>query len=1048
MSTLRPENDSTLRPAGRGTDGTDRSVTDNNVSPASDGNTPLVSDDGTLRPSVQGTAPLANDSGDGTLRPSVQGTAPLANDSTFRPANDSTMRPSMPMADDDNDTQNDNYFILKGKKYLNLQCLSDNSGEAQVFLVEKDGEHSVLKIYYPTFNVNKKLLQAVFNFDFEMIVHLKDFGKTYVEGKNRYYELMEYLRGGSLNEYHLNGDMDRFRRIALQGAAALAYCHSNNIIHKDVKPSNFFFRDPERTELVLGDFGISSFVENDGKPHRTTQARTPIYAAPEMYTDVIDGEVEITPAADFYSFGMTLMALWLESSPLSSNERVMMRQKNEGRLPRLNELPERVRMIVQGMTTVNPSSRWGFDEVESWFKGESPKVDLSSPFLKYKSFIVDPDRNLVADNIHELVPMLIDNELLAIGYLYNGRLGSWLESCGNQKLSTIVKDIVVNRYPVDQKAGLMAAVYMMEPTYPYHDVKGAICDDVHSIAISLLSYQDEYGLLLNNPNDSLFLYLETHTKCDVNRLRSYFVHDDKYDARTAILRMVYEIDPEIPFINHCASSNIHDIVSAFGRESLTDDDWHSLCDGRLLSWMYSHEDMMACESLRILTKDQPYSKSLAYKVLYNLDREAAYDLRFAHTALGVGELLRDRLKNAEHLSDDEFAKEMSDFLEPNGRFAYFAQLHGWNEILSEAVRNFNFKSEENRDRLSAYDAKTAVYRFCRILGVTPVYLLPDGSELTDGRNIEARHFGQIRREMSHGSFPQWMSVFYHEDPFADFSEEYSYEHTLESWLMDMGKIDPTQHYYKRFVSARDETTNRIQNVRHDWAKAKGRENIWRWAFYGFCGLWILLVLIFGVENREYLLNHTGMAIGLPVGGMTAIIVATRAYFRGYGFVFSMLWGLLGAMTVFIPILILKYIGQSHSSLFSIAIIVITLVYMLVCHLTDFRGDQKADSKLITEVLDNDIKSSLLEPLYYTFKTKSYRYKGSKFGLIDDVSDQVRSISGESVLHYVLWTILAVLLCAEFIVFSPSLLNMKTPDKERTSVSVTKVIDQLEEDKDK
>ena len=383
-------------------------------------------------------------------------------------------------------------FVLKGISYRNVSILSDNSGEAQVFLVENNGENYVLKIYYPNFDVNKKILQIIYTFGFEMVVKVFDYGKTYVEGKHRFYELMEYLGGGTLSKYRLNGDIDKFRRIALQGAAALAYCHQCNILHKDVKPSNFFFRDKEHTELVLGDFGISSLLDQDGKAHKTSQARTPIYAAPEMYADVIDGVVEVSPAADFYSLGITLMTLWLGESPMSSNERVMMRQKNEGRIPHINELPERVKMIIQGLTVVNPTSRWGYDEVEEWFLGGSPKVDLSSPFLKYKSFIVDPDRNLVADNIHELIPLLLDNEKLAIGYLYNGRIGSWLESCGNQKLSTIVRDIIVNRYPVDQHAGLMAAVYAMEPTFPYKDVKGNLCDDVHSLAISLLSYRKEY----------------------------------------------------------------------------------------------------------------------------------------------------------------------------------------------------------------------------------------------------------------------------------------------------------------------------------------------------------------------------------------------------------------------------------------------------------------------------------------------------------------------------------------------------------------------------
>ena len=982
---------------------------------------------------------------------------PAAGDKTERPASmdqmepsgsmDTTMRTATDLGQDDPGSQDvaGDFFVLKGVKYRNKQCLSESSGEAQVYLVERDGEEYVLKIYYPTFNVNKKMLQAIYNFKFEMVVTLIDYGKVYVDGKSRNYELMEYLRGGSLADYHLNGDINKFRRIALQAAAALAYCHGNNILHKDVKPSNLFFRDEEHTEVVLGDFGISSMLENDGKLHQTTQARTPIYAAPEMYSDVIDGVVEVTPAADFYSLGITLMYVWLGGNPMSSNERVMMRQKSEGRLPRLNELPERVKMIIQGMTVVNPLNRWGYDQVEKWFEGESPEVDLSSPFLKYKSFIVDPDRNLVADNIHELVPMLLENEKLAIGYLYNGRISSWLEQCGNDKLSTIVKDIVVNKYPVDQHAGLMAAVYMMEPTYPYKDIKGNLCDDVHGVAISLLSYIKEYGMLLVNPNDTLYQYLESHTKCNIDRLRSYFTQSETFDAKVAVMRLVFEIDPEIPLLSRFPSSSLKDIVRTFGKEQLNEDEWHSLTDGRLLSWMYSHEDKMACESLRILTRNQSYSEALAYKVLYNLDRNAAYDLRNADTPQKVGELLNERLKNLEHADEDEFKKQMSDIIDLNGRFSYFAQLHGWSEVLNEANRCFDFNSEENKERLGAYDAKTAVYRFCKILGVTPTYVLADGTELKDGRNIHSHDYAQIRNEMRNGSFTQWLSAFYHEDPFADFTEEYAYEHTLEEWLNALGKIDSHQTFYKRFVNAREETSHRIHNVRSGWERAKGKEKIWRMAFYGLSALWILMMLFIGVKDRTFLLGHSFLSIGLPLGGMTGIIVATRAYFRGYDFFFSFLWGLAGAFSSFIPILILKYMDQSHPSLFNLTVIAISLVYMLICHLTDFRGDQKADNKLITEVLDNDIKSNLLEPLYYTFKTKSYKFKGSKFGLLDDVTDQVRSISGESVLHYVLWSILALIFVLDFIIYSPSLLNVSNPDIDNFSFRPSEMMQKIEKD---
>ena len=936
--------------------------------------------------------------------------------------------------------------MLKGRIYQSIKCLSDNSSEAQVFLVKGEEGERVLKIYYPNFTIKKTLMRIIQNIGMEMIVKIDDYGKTYVDGKNRDYELMEYLRGGTLNHYDLDGDFNQFRRIALQAAAALAYCHNNNVIHKDIKPSNFFFRNTDHKELVLGDFGISSVLESDEKVHRTTQARTPVYAAPEMYNDVIDGEVEITPAVDFYSLGITLMTLWLGENPLNLNERVMMRKKNEGRLPRINELPDRVKMIVQGLTSVNPQTRWGYEQVERWFLGENVKIDLSSPILKYRSFIVDPERNLVADNIHELIPLLVDNERLAINYLYNGRIAGWLEQCGNVKLSSVVKDIVVNRYPADQKAGLMASVYVMEPTYPYKDVRGNLCDDIHSVAISVLSYQEEYSLLLSNPNDALFLYLESHSKADVNRLRSYFSPESKMDKRIAILRLAFEADPEIPFLGKCPSSNLSEIVHSFGYEDCTEDEWISLSDGRLLSWMYSHEDHMACEALRIMTNGKKPTRSLGYKVLYNIDRDAAFDLRDANTPYKVGEVLREDLKKWQNLPDKEVATLLEDYMDPNGRFFYFAQLHGWFEQISQARACFDMKSEENKERLGAYDLRTAAYRFCRILGVTPSYLLEDGSELKSGSNIDTHIYRPLLLSaMKQGSLSQWMAVFYHEDPSRDFSEPYSYERKLEEWIINLGQIDSNQKYFKRFGTAKEETAQKYKEVRMGYHRAKAKESRWRYTFYGLCALWIVLLLICGVSGRDYLFHHSMMAIGIPVGGVTAVIVGLRAYFRGYGFVMSCLWGLLGMLSSWIPITILKTIDQASPSLFIPAAIVITLVYMVICHVTDFRSDTKGDNQLISEVMEDDIKSTLLEPLYYTFKQKSFKFKGSKFGMLDDVTNQVRSISGESVLHYILWSVMVGILLLEMIVFSPKLLNYPNPNTENVRVSPTQVVEQIQED---
>ena len=937
-------------------------------------------------------------------------------------------------------------FLLKGRAYHGIKCLSDESGEAQVFLVRGEEGLQVLKVYYPNFTIKKTLMRIVQNFNMEMVVRVNDYGKTYVDGKNRDYELMEYLQGGTLAEYDLNGDINQFRRIALQAAAALAYCHNNNIIHKDIKPGNYFFRDKDHKEVVLGDFGISSVMQSEEKLHRTTQARTPVYAAPEMYNDVIDGEVEITPAADYYSLGITLMTLWLGENPLSQNERIIMRKKNEGRLPRINELPERVKMIVQGLTSVNPQNRWGYEEVERWFLGEDVKVDLSSPLLKYHSFVVDPESNLVADNVHELIPLLLDNERMALNYLYNGRIATWLETCGSVKLSSAVKDIVVNRYPVDQKAGLMAAVYVMEPTFPYKDLHGGLCDDIHSLAISVLSYQEEYVLALKNPNDRLFLYLDAHTKADIDRLRSYF-QGDNIDGRVAVLKLVYEIDPDIPFLSRFPSGTLQDIVQAFGTQDCNDDEWNSLCDGRLLSWMYQHADRMACEALRIMTQDQQPSRSLGFKVLYNIDREAAYDLKDADNPYKVGEIFRDQLIEWQQLDDKAFEEHVSDYFSNDGRFIYFAQLHGWVEQISQARACFDLKSEENRERLGAYDLRTAAYRFCRILGVTPHYLLENGTVLKNGTDFEKQtQRPLLLAAMKRGSLSQWMASFYHEDPNQNFEEAFSYERKLEEWINSLGEVDQNQYYYKRYVNARKETAQKYKEVRQEYQRARGKEVRWRITYYVFAAIWLVLLLLFGVTGRDYVLSHSLMTIAVPVGGVSALIVALRAFFRGYGFVFSFLWGVLGFMSSWIPIFLLKFINGAYPGMFVPAAAVLTLIYMAICHFTDYRGDAKSDSQLIDEVMeDDDVKSTLLEPLYYTFKQKSFRFKGSKFSLLDDVTNQVRSISGESVMHYVLWSLMMALLVMEMVLFNGKLLNLNTPDLQNMSLSPTSVVKQLQKD---
>ena len=506
-------------------------------------------------------------------------------------------------------------------------------------------------------------------------------------------------------------------------------------------------------------------------------------------------------------------------------------------------------------------------------------------------------------------------------------------------------------------------------------------------------------------------------------MRSYFQPD--VDGKISVFRMVYELDPSIPFLTHLPSSSITEIVHDFGYEKVREEDWRALCDGRLLSWLYSHADMGVCEAVKQLTFDAEYSRTLAYKVLYRLASDIPYDLREANSPEKIGTLLAYDLVQAQHANTEELLAIAKEYVDPDERFHFYAKQQGWLRLLSEADACFDLNSEENRERLSAYDLRTALYRFCRILGAKPVYFLPNGVSLADGRDVDSKKHPQIKTEMRNGGFMQWMSVFYHEDPNQQFEEEYSYERELEQWVLKLGELDPQNLYFRRFSKAIEETKSRVREVRDEWLSARYKDMFFKFGFYGLCGLWVLLVLILGLDDRSYLFKHHLTTIIYPLGGMTGLIIAVRAYFRGYGTLVSMLFGSLGLLSAFITYFILKTVDTHVPAIFHLVVLLLTAVYILIAWYTDLSREHKTDTKFINDALKKeDIKSTLLEPLYYTFKTKSSRYKSSHFSVLDEVDDHIHSLSGESVIHYIMWSLLTIVMIGELCLFSPKLIGWK------------------------
>ncbi len=118
----------------------------------------------------------------------------------------------------------------------------------------------------------------------------------YVEGKTAR-ELMK--REGSKQKHPVSPR--RVAEIARDICAALAYAHTMNLIHRDVKPGNIIVSN--RGQAKLMDFGISKVLQRNEKAN--TQAKgTPQYMPPEQLLGK-----EVDGRTDLYALGISMFEI-------------------------------------------------------------------------------------------------------------------------------------------------------------------------------------------------------------------------------------------------------------------------------------------------------------------------------------------------------------------------------------------------------------------------------------------------------------------------------------------------------------------------------------------------------------------------------------------------------------------------------------------------------------------------------------------------------------------------------------------------------------------
>jgi formylglycine-generating enzyme required for sulfatase activity/predicted Ser/Thr protein kinase len=137
----------------------------------------------------------------------------------------------------------------------------------------------------------------------------------------RFWLAMEYITGQTLADVlarpETRPDAETALHLARQILAGLAVLHANGIVHRDLKPENVMIDTDFNVKII--DFGLARMadVTANASMNRATIAGdllgTPVYMSPEQ----ADGEPDLTPASDLWSFGVIAHELFTGTLPFA-----------------------------------------------------------------------------------------------------------------------------------------------------------------------------------------------------------------------------------------------------------------------------------------------------------------------------------------------------------------------------------------------------------------------------------------------------------------------------------------------------------------------------------------------------------------------------------------------------------------------------------------------------------------------------------------------------------------------------------------------------------
>jgi len=372
-----------------------------------------------------------------------------------------------------------------------------------------------------------------------------------------HYSVMEFIEGESVEEkvkLRSNGLPEaQILKLAEQIFDVLSYIHSQNVIHRDLKPDNILIRKDGSISLI--DFGIAKKFQTGFGTRHLARAASNFYSSPEQYRP---GKGYTDYQSDIYSLGAIFYFISTGVEPPDALSRDP--SKDIMPLPRsLNsQISKRLESVIVKAMKMKKDER--FKTIQIMKKvlldnGKTPSTKICSKCRatinvndKYcrncgsatQPLKSNPSSKFVfrsqkkATNIQQLVQICYQDWNEAVTHLYKGDFEEWLKTIkGSKALAT--KASAIRKNQRDRHLGLneflMSSGYGIPPTIAINPIRinlGRIPKGLRKrftistgnkgkgylkgkiiVSVDWISSTQQYFACLNNMTTQLFFNVDT-----------------------------------------------------------------------------------------------------------------------------------------------------------------------------------------------------------------------------------------------------------------------------------------------------------------------------------------------------------------------------------------------------------------------------------------------------------------------------------------------------------------------------------------------------------